>query len=111
MVILFRPSADTKVFVQDYLANCQKTKEVARFMQLEGELGGKAATDEIAMFGKAKNWPTADEGKVFACAIDASGKELGRINLDAKSAGRSKTSGRLRSPTCPPPGGRETEVG
>ncbi|MBN2294775.1 MAG: thioredoxin family protein [Pirellulales bacterium] len=81
MVILFRPSDDTKKFVNVNLMDYEKTKEVSSFMQLQGD--GSANT-EIAELAKEKNWPQPEPGKVFVCALDARGKELGRIEFDPK---------------------------
>ncbi len=84
MVILFRPSDGAKQFVDVNLMDYAKTKEVMSFMQLQGQVGEGAASAEIAEFGKLKSWPTPEKEKVFACAIDANGKELGRIEFDPK---------------------------
>ena len=53
-------------------------------MQLQGQIGDDSASAEIAEFGRSKGWPMPEKGRVFACAIDAAGKELGRIEFDSK---------------------------
>jgi thioredoxin family protein len=85
MVILFRPSDDTKQFVDANLLDYDKTKEVSTFMQLTEKVGDESASPDIAEFGHSKNWPIPDKEKVFACAMDPTGKELGRIELDSKA--------------------------
>jgi len=83
MVILFQLDDDTSKFVDVHLKSYETTHEACRFIQLPGETGPELA-GEIALFAKAKNWPMPAQGRVFACAIDASGKEVARIELDCK---------------------------
>ena len=84
MVILFRPSAEAKKFVNANLLEYEKTKEVARYMQIQGQIGDDPASAEIAEFGKSKGWPMPEKGRVFAFAIDPTGKELARADFDPK---------------------------
>ncbi len=103
MVILFRPSDDTKRFVDVNLMDYQTTKEVSYFMQLQGQIGDDSATAEIAEFGRSKNWPTPEKGRVFACAIDAAGKELGRIEFDSKDPDGPKLAAQFIRKHAPTP--------
>jgi hypothetical protein len=86
MLILFRPTDDAKRFVDTNLVAYGKTPEVTSFIQIQGYVGDEPTNAEVVEFGQARNWPMPAEGKVFACAIDATGKELGRIELDCKAA-------------------------
>jgi len=83
MVILFRPSDKTRQFVDANVLDYRKTKEVGSFMHLQGQVGGESASLGIAEFGQSKSWPMPEKGRVFACAIDPTGKELGRIEFDS----------------------------
>jgi hypothetical protein len=83
MVILFRPGAQMTEFVDANFMNYDTTKEIMAFMQIKGSLGDESAP-EIANFARSKHWPLPDNERVFALAMDPAGRELGRIEIDAK---------------------------
>jgi hypothetical protein len=58
------------------------TREVMSFLNLR-IVENALTKDADGKFAESKNWPKAAKGRVFACALDAAGKELGRIVLDA----------------------------
>ena len=103
MVILFRPSDDAKRFVDVNLMDYQKTKEVSYFMQLQGQIGDDLASADIAEFGRSKGWAMPEKGRVFACAIDAVGKELGRVEFDCKDPGGPKLAAQFVCKHAPKP--------
>jgi hypothetical protein len=70
-------------FVEVNFMNSDTTKEIMAFMQIKGSLGDESAP-EIAKFAQSKHWPLPDNDKVFALAMDPAGRELGRIEIDAK---------------------------
>ena len=84
MVVLLRPSDDAKQFIDAYLKDYERTKEVMSFLELRGTFGDGPSGREVAEFAKSKNWPTPEDGKVLAVALDATGKELGRAEFDYK---------------------------
>jgi hypothetical protein len=43
-------------------------------------------SDADRKFAESKNWPQPTQGKVFVCALDSTGKELGRAVFDADQA-------------------------
>ena len=63
MVILFRPSDDTKRFVDVNLMDYEKTKEVGSFMQLQGQVGDEPANAQIARVWSIEGLADAREGK------------------------------------------------
>jgi hypothetical protein len=79
MALIFDGTAGD--FVNANLLDSEKTKEVASFMQLEID-GSDLADAAAAQFLKAKKWPAPRPRTVFAFALDSSGKELGRIEID-----------------------------
>ena len=86
MVLIYDESNST--FVETHLLDDSTTKQVMSFIQLRvdtEDLTTKANSD----FASSQNWPTAQKKTVFASAIDPSGKELGRIEieLDSKDPG------------------------
>ena len=86
MVLIYDESNST--FVETHLLDDSTTKQVMSFIQLRvdtEDLKTKANSD----FASSQNWPTAQKKTVFASAIDPSGKELGRIEieLDSKDPG------------------------
>ncbi|MEX2142767.1 MAG: M56 family metallopeptidase [Pirellulales bacterium] len=79
MVLVFESTASD--FVNANLLDYDRTKEVGFFMHLEiGE--DDLADAAAAQFVKTKQWPSPRPRTVFACALDAAGRELGRIELD-----------------------------
>jgi hypothetical protein len=107
MVILFRPAEGTKPFVEANLLSYDTTKEVAAFVQIQGSLGDESGT-EIATFARSKHWPLPGEGKVFALAMDPEGRELGRIEIDAKApAGPKRASDFIRRHATAPADARQ----
>jgi Thioredoxin-like len=83
MVILFRAGGDTKRFVDANFLDYETNNDVGAFMQIQGVLGGKSG-QEIESFARSQHWPLPENGKVFALAMDPAGRELGRIEVDAK---------------------------
>jgi len=85
MIILYRPADGAKEFIDANLLDYDTTKEVASFMQLTKTVGGDGSDPDVAEYAQQHKWPTPTAGEVFACAIDATGSELGRIELAPKS--------------------------
>lgn len=82
MVIVYRPSKPATQFVDANLMDSGKTKEVASFMQFQARLDN-STTKESVEFLKSQGWDAPAVGSVLACAIDATGKELARIEIDS----------------------------
>ena len=80
MVIMNHPSANS--FVDANFVDYEKTKEIYSFMQLKIPCGEKALQGDKVEYVREKGWPIPGDKQVFACAIDGSGKELGRIEID-----------------------------
>jgi hypothetical protein len=90
MVILMRPSDDTRQFVDANFMDYQTTREIMSFMQIQGEVGARSPDREVAEFARSKNWPLPENGRILASAIDPAGRELGRIEIDAKDPAGAK---------------------
>ena len=86
MVILSRPSDETRQFIDANLADYNRTKEIMGFIRLQGETGEGPADRDAAEFAKSRDWPMPEAGKVLAFALDATGKELGRTEFDCEDA-------------------------
>jgi hypothetical protein len=102
MIILYRPSKDADRFVHENFIEYQKNKDVSRYMQLLGPIDEEPANAEVAEFARAKGLPTPEKGKVFACALDPSGKELGRIEFDWKLPDAAESAARFIREHAPP---------
>ena len=72
-------------FVDTNLLDYEKTNEIGAYIQLEIRNSDLADT-AAAQFVKLKNWPTPKPHTVVAYTLDASEKELGRIELDTAQA-------------------------
>jgi hypothetical protein len=90
MVILMRPSDDTRRFVDANFMDYQTTTEIMSFMQIQGEVGDQPPGPDVAEFARSKNWPLPGNGRILAIAIDPAGRELGRIEIDAKDPAGAK---------------------
>lgn len=82
LVIIYDSTADN--FVGRYLMDRERTKEVISFLNLRIR-EGEVADDVSRRFVDSKVWPQPERGKVFLAALDGSGRELGRIELDLRA--------------------------
>lgn len=82
MVILHPPSKQIADFVKINLVNFATNKENGAFMQILGEVGTGPRNQEVMELARSKNWPIPKDGKISALALDGSGKELGRLEID-----------------------------
>ncbi len=90
MVILMRPSDDTRQFVDANFLDYQTTREIMSFMQIQGEIGKQPPGPDVAEFARSKNWPLPENGRILAIAFDPAGRELGRIEIDSKDPAGAK---------------------
>ena len=82
MLILADDSESTMKFVDRYYLDYDTNKDVYSFMQLV-VLGGKKPLDPAdEAFLKERRWPLPPSGRIFACAIDAGGQEIGQQEID-----------------------------
>ena len=82
MVITRGDGKEVADFVDGNLLDREANKDVTTFMQIvvAGSLESLKPAD--AVFVKERNWQLPAEGHVRAYAIDAEGKELGRLDVD-----------------------------
>lgn len=83
-------SSNTEIvtkFVDQYFIDYQTNKEVAAFMQIVVSRSRESLESADAAFLKERNWQLPREGRVFVCAIDAKGNELGRLEIDVTDTG------------------------
>jgi Thioredoxin-like len=107
MVILYRPDEGAKQFVTANFKSHETTIEVAAFMQIEAPLE-RESVSEISAFARSKNWPLPEKGKVFALAMDPTGHELGRIEIELKDpAGPKRAAEFIRKHAPAPADARE----
>ena len=90
MVIISSDTENVTEFVDQNFVDYQTNKDVSAFMQIVFSRGRKSLESVDTAFLKEQNWQLPAEGRVFACAIDAKGKELGRVEIDVsdKRAGQ-----------------------
>lgn len=72
-------------FVQEQLMDYNRNIKVSGFIQIRYKTG-KEANPRTLQFLKEHQWPFPPPGSIVAIAMDAEGKELGRITLDVKAA-------------------------
>ncbi|MEX2137857.1 MAG: M56 family metallopeptidase [Pirellulales bacterium] len=88
-------------FVNTKLLDHEATREVMSFLNLRIE-EESLTKDADRKFAESKNWPQPMQGKVFACALDATGNELGRIELDASKADAAAKAAEFLRKHAPP---------
>lgn len=87
MIIIADDSEGTSRFVNQNYTSYESNKDVYPFMQII-ITGGKVPLELAdAAFMKERNWPLPQAGHVFAYAIDADGKELGRQHIQVDENG------------------------
>jgi hypothetical protein len=72
-------------FVQEQLMDYKSNIKVSGFIQVLIKTG-KDANPQTLPFLKEHQWPVPPPGSIVALAMDAEGKELGRITLDVSAA-------------------------
>ncbi len=82
MIIIADDSEGVSRFVNQNYSSYETNKDVYPFMQIVVAGGEIPLEPADAAFLKKRNWPMPQVGHVFACAIDADGKELGRLDID-----------------------------
>jgi hypothetical protein len=82
MIIVADDSESTSKFVDQNYADYDANNDVYGFMQVFVVGGKTPLAPADAAFLKERNWPLPQPGRVFASALDANGKELGRQDID-----------------------------
>jgi len=103
MIIIADDSESTSKFVDQNYADYDANNDVYAFMQVF-VVGGKSPLEPAdAAFLQERNWPLPQPGRVFACAIDAHGKELGRQEIDIAKSGAAEEVANFIHQHAPPP--------
>lgn len=84
MVVLSTGPGGIDEFVHDNFADHERNSDVYPFMQMLVLVNPDLLSDADAAFLKERNWELPAEGHVVAYAIDADGKELERLEVDAR---------------------------
>ncbi|MEX2168729.1 MAG: thioredoxin family protein [Pirellulales bacterium] len=83
MVILSSPG-EVDEFVQDNFVDHERNRDVYTFMQMLVSINAESLSGTDAAFFKERNWELPGEGHAIAYAIDADGKELEHLEIDAR---------------------------
>lgn len=103
MVVAYQGTPENREFVTKQLYDYDNNNDVSGFMHVFHRTAGDSDSPEDKAFAETMNWPAPGEGKVFAYAIDESGKELGRIELDIKDAAASDKATKFMHDFAPQP--------
>lgn len=103
MVVIFEPSTENEEFVNQNFYDYDSNHDVAGFMHVFFRRKDAAASPLGNEFAKSMSWPEHKEGKVFAIALDANGKELGRMEVDPKDTAASEKSLKFLHEFAPQP--------
>lgn len=82
MVILTDKSEPTAEFVNANFENYSSKSDVASYLQFVVARDKANLKESAASFLKEHQWQIPDAGRVFACVLDATGAELGRLEVD-----------------------------
>jgi hypothetical protein len=102
MIIVADDSGSTLKFVDQNYADYEANNDVYGFMQVLAFGGTTPLVAADAAFLKERNWPLPQPGRVFACAIDANGKELGRQEIDIANSGAAEEVANFIRQHAPP---------
>jgi beta-lactamase regulating signal transducer with metallopeptidase domain len=103
MVVTYEGTPENREFVTQQLYNYDDNNDVSGFMHVFYRTGGESVTADDQAFAESMNWPAPGEGKVFACAMDESGKELGRTELDIKDTAAPEKASKFMHEFAPQP--------
>ena len=84
-VLVLSYESNSKDFVQRALLDSKANRAVMSFLNLRIEKDSLNKDVDLE-FMDSQTSPQPTQGRVFVCALDAKGKELGRIELDPGSA-------------------------
>lgn len=87
MVILSSEAEGTTRFVERHFVDYETNEDIARFMQVAVARGQHDLDPAEAEFLKKRKWQFPGKDRVAAYAIDASGKEQGRLEVDVTDEG------------------------
>jgi Thioredoxin-like len=82
MVILTDKSETASEFVNANFENYSSKPEVASYLQFVVARDKANLKESAANFLKEHQWQIPDAGRIFACVLDATGAELGRLEVD-----------------------------
>jgi hypothetical protein len=103
IVIIADDSEGVRRFVDDNYASYATNKDVYPFMQII-LTGGKVPVEPAdAAFLAERDWPLPQAGRVFACALDANGTELGRQEFHIDDAGAAEEAANFIHQHAPAP--------
>lgn len=103
LVVIFNPTSDNEEFVNHHFYNYDENEDVSGFMHVYFRRKDANASPLANAFASEMKWPEHKEGAIFAIALDAEGKELGRIEIDPKHADASKASLKFLHEFAPQP--------
>lgn len=103
LVVIFNPTSDNEEFVNHHFYNYDENDDVSGFMHVYFRRKDASASPQGNAFASQMKWPEHKEGAIFAIALEADGKELGRIEIDPKHPDASKTSLKFLHDHAPQP--------
>jgi hypothetical protein len=86
MLILAGNAEGVSEFVEKNFVDYDVNRDVSTFMQIVSSADQSAIDSADAKFLHERGWHLPNAGQVVAYAIDSSGKELGRIEINSSSA-------------------------
>ena len=101
MILLYENDKPTSTFVDNHLLDYDRTKEVTTFMQLAVLSNDDKLLPKDLKFMKSQNWGSPKAGTVTAVAIDGTGKEIGRIDLDVTKESSQQEAAKFISDHAP----------
>ncbi len=87
LVILSDKSNAVAEFVNSNFVNDDLKPDVAAYLQFVVPRGKENLQESDAGFLNDHHWQIPDEGRIFACVLDANGEEVGRLETDVAESG------------------------
>jgi hypothetical protein len=103
MLIIAEDNQDMTDFVNQHYLEFHENKDIYPFMQLAVRVGKSGLDPTDTAFLNERNWMLPKDGHVSAISIDSTGKELGRLDTDARRNGAAEEVARFIHQQAPAP--------
>jgi beta-lactamase regulating signal transducer with metallopeptidase domain len=103
LVVIFNPTTENEEFVNQHFYDYDNNHDVGGFMHVYFRRKDASASPLGNEFAKSLSWPEHKDGSIFALALDAQGKELGRLELDPKNPAAGENASKFVRDFAPQP--------
>jgi hypothetical protein len=92
MLIVADDADEVTEFVEENFMDYETNDDIPRFMQIAITGEQNVLDDGDKAFLNERKWPLPSQDRIFACAVDAKGNELGRLEIKASDTGAAEAA-------------------